>query len=98
MLIIHAGFTIDSAKHEEFLKEISPLIDASRAEEGNISYDLYKHTEKENVYTMVEVWQDLQAVESHNKSSHFTSFTAAAGNFLTAPLDVKVFNGEPLKR
>lgn len=58
------------------LEEIHPLIHSSREESGNVSYDLYKDTEKENVYTMVEVWKDEVAVASHNTSEHFTSSLA----------------------
>ena len=96
MIIIHATFHVHSAKQDTFLQEIQPLIANSRAEKGNISYSLQKDIEKENTFTMIEVWQDLQAVESHNSSEHFTSFVAKAKDLLTAPLDVKVFEGHPL--
>lgn len=97
MIIIHATFHINPAKEELFLKEIQPLIAASRAENGNISYRLQKDTEKENVYTMVEVWQDLQSVGSHNSSAHFTAFTAKAREYLTAPLEVQAIEGQMMK-
>jgi quinol monooxygenase YgiN len=96
MIIIHAVFNINSTKHNAFLEEIQPLIAASRAESGNVSYDLHKDTEKENVFIIVEVWQDTQAVASHNSSEHFTSFVGKSKDFLTAPLDVKAFEGQPL--
>lgn len=60
MIIIHAIFQVDPAKQQSFLEEIRPLIHSSREESGNVSYDLYKDTEKENVYTMVEVWKMKQ--------------------------------------
>ncbi len=62
MIIIHAIFQVDPAKQQSFLEEIRLLIHSSREESGNISYDLYKDIEKENVYTMVEVWKDEAAV------------------------------------
>lgn len=96
MIIIHATFHIHAAKQDTFLQEIQPLIVASRAERGNISYRLQKDTETENIFTMVEIWQDLQAVANHNSSEHFTSFVAKAKDFLTAPLDVQAFEGKPL--
>ncbi|WP_433745753.1 putative quinol monooxygenase [Falsibacillus pallidus] len=98
MIIIHAGFTINPAKKEAFLNEIKPLIQASREEGGNISYKLYQDTENENVFTMVELWKDGEAVAAHNQSEHFTAFTGRAKEFLAAPLDVKVFNGEQVER
>ena len=85
MIIIHAGFQIDREKEQSFLKEVQPLISASRRETGNISYDLMKDTEKEYMYTMVEVWEDLAAVESHNRSEHFIAFGGNAQQYLAAP-------------
>ncbi|MCQ6333993.1 MULTISPECIES: putative quinol monooxygenase [Bacillus cereus group] len=97
MIIIHAIFQVDPAKQQSFLEEIQPLLHGSREESGNISYDLYKDTEKDSVYTMVEVWKDEAAVASHNTSEHFTSFVSKAPQFLTAPLNIKVYNGELVK-
>ncbi|MNO23759.1 putative monooxygenase YcnE [compost metagenome] len=97
MILIHAGFDVDPTKEQHFLEEITSLIHASRQETGNLSYQLYKDTEKEHAYTMVEVWEDSAAVASHNSSEHFTSFSAKASLFLTAPLDLKVYDGQRLK-
>ncbi|WP_299741220.1 putative quinol monooxygenase [uncultured Rossellomorea sp.] len=93
MIIIHAEFQINPTKEQAFLEEIRPLVATSRAEEGNISYDLMKDTERESVYTMVEVWRDAAAVETHNASEHFSSFVGRAPEYLAAPLDVKIYEG-----
>ncbi|MBW9234636.1 antibiotic biosynthesis monooxygenase, partial [Leptospira santarosai] len=66
---------------------------ASRSENGNVSYDLMKDTEKEYKYMMVEVWQDMNSVENHNKSDHFTSFASKAPQYLAAPLSMKIYEG-----
>jgi quinol monooxygenase YgiN len=98
MIIIHAEFHINPTKEQAFLEEIRPLVAASRAEEGNISYDLMKDTERESVYTMVEVWKDTAAVEIHNASEHFTSFVGRAPEYLAAPLDVKIYEGNKIEK
>ncbi len=46
---------------------------------------------------MVEVWKDEAAVASHNTSEHFTSFVSKVKQLLTAPLDIKAYNGELVK-
>lgn len=98
MIIVHAVFHINPTKQEGFLEEIHSLIHASREESGNVSYNLYKDTEQENTFTMVEVWKDMEAVGSHNTSEHFTSFVAKAQNYLTAPLDITAYDGQLLKK
>ncbi|MBN8203637.1 MULTISPECIES: putative quinol monooxygenase [Bacillaceae] len=92
MIIIHAGFQVQTDKENDFLAEIRPLIEASRAEEGNISYDLVKDTEKAGSYTMMELWKDMDAVKFHNQTEHFTSFTAKAPQYFSAPPQVKVYD------
>ena len=97
MIIIHAIFQVDPAKQQSFLEEIQPLIHGSREESGNVSYDLYKDTEKESVYTMVEVWKDeaeLRAIIRVN-TSHLS--LVKQRQFLTAPLNIKAYNGELVK-
>ncbi|MBE3102675.1 MAG: antibiotic biosynthesis monooxygenase [Bacilli bacterium] len=94
MIITHAGFHVNAEKELLFLEEIRTLITGSRAESGNISYNLMKDTEKEFVYTMVEVWADAAAVDSHNKSDHFTAFVGNASQYLAAPLNVRLYEGK----
>jgi quinol monooxygenase YgiN len=98
MIIIHARFQLQPEQEQAFLEEIRPLIAASRAERGNISYDLMKDTETDNVYTMVELWTDSSAVEDHNKSVHFTAFANKAPEYLAARLDVKLYKVEEINR
>ncbi|QQZ09936.1 putative quinol monooxygenase [Heyndrickxia vini] len=97
MIIVHATFQINPDKENLFLEEIQPLIAASREENGNISYSLQKDVENEHVFLMIEIWQDMQAVASHNSSDHFTKFVAKAKDFLTAPLEIKAYEGQQLK-
>ncbi|MFJ7737675.1 putative quinol monooxygenase [Lysinibacillus sp. NPDC097287] len=97
MIIIHAQLQVKPDQEQAFLEEVKTLLSASRAEEGNISYDLMKSTEQDCHYTMVEVWKGLEAIAIHNTSEHFTAFTQKAPTFMAAPMDLKVFSGEALK-
>lgn len=98
MYIIHAVFEVAPDKEHGFLEEIRPLIQASREEEGNVSYDLVKDMEKAYTYKMVEVWQNGEAVEKHNQSGHFQAFVGKASEFLAAPLSIKIYEGEEVKQ
>lgn len=98
MIIIHALLHVNPAREADFLAAAKPLVAATHEEEGNISYELYKSATEGNVYIMVEAWRDQAAVGAHNTSPHFTGFAAKAGEFLTAPLDVKVYTAEELSK
>ncbi|MEC2056117.1 antibiotic biosynthesis monooxygenase [Peribacillus psychrosaccharolyticus] len=97
MIIIHAHLQVRPDQEQAFLEEAKSLLSATRAEKGNISYDLMKSTEQDHLYTMVEVWEDVEATNIHNSSKHFTSFTQKSPTFMAAPMDLKVFSGQSVQ-
>ena len=97
MIIIHAILHVNPARNDDFRREVKTLIADSRAEDGNITYNLYQDTEKEYMYTMVEIWRSLDAVASHNQTDHLKTFVSRAREFLVAPLEIKSYKGEPLE-
>lgn len=46
---------------------------------------------------MVEVWKDAAAVDALISSGHFIAFAAKVGQYLTAPLDIQVYDAQALK-
>ncbi|MBU5350689.1 antibiotic biosynthesis monooxygenase [Paenibacillus barcinonensis] len=98
MIIIHAHLQVQAAQEQAFLNAAKELIAATRQEEGNISYDLVKSTEREQSYTMIELWKDEAATAAHNSSTHFQAFVQQAAAFMAAPMNVEVFAGEAVKQ
>ncbi|USB32312.1 putative quinol monooxygenase [Paenibacillus sp. YPG26] len=98
MIIIHAHMQIQPQQEVVFLDAAKQLIAATRNEEGNISYDLVRSTEREHHYTMIELWQDEAATAAHNTSAHFQTFVQQAPEFMAAPMKVDVFAGEAVQR
>ena len=96
MIIIHARMSVKPEKKEEFLQEIEAVMEGSNAEAGNNSYDLFQDPKDANSFIMVENWKDMDAVQSHNASSHFQKFSAAAKEMLSAPLTADVYQSEKL--
>lgn len=97
MIIIHATLQVKPEQEEQFLSGIKSLIQATRQEPGNVSYELFKSLEQEHLYTMVELWKDMDAARSHNASEHFTAFVERAKLQLAAPMGLQIFSGEPVK-
>lgn len=71
-------------KQEDFLKAVQPLIEASRAERGNVFYDLYEDVADSRAFCFIERWADEEAVAAHNASPHFRAWTAAKAEFVEA--------------
>lgn len=72
MIKIIARNTVLEGKKEEFISLVKELVEKSRAEEGNISYDLWEDIKNPNVLTFIEEWKDQRAIEIHNATEHFT--------------------------
>lgn len=67
------------------------MIAKSRAEAGNIQYDLHQSLENENMLMMIEIWANSAALDEHNASEHFQAFVAFVDGKLDG-LDIKHLN------
>lgn len=82
MILITAKQTVKPDKVEDFLNAVGPLIKDSQAEEGCIEYNLYRSQNNSNILTFVEKWKDMDAIEAHNSSAHFTTIVPRLKPFL----------------
>jgi quinol monooxygenase YgiN len=55
----------------EYMRLVKELIAASRREQGCIAYNLYRSLSNPLKFTLIENWENEQAIESHNNSEHF---------------------------
>ena len=74
---IVAILAVKPAQRAELLAVFRDLVAKSRAEAGNLRYDLHQDLQNENRFVFVETWQDQAAVDSHNASGHFQGFVQA---------------------
>lgn len=55
---------------QELLTELLSTTDPTRAEPGNVRYDLYQSPTNKNHFLRFEVWRDEQALEDHKLTPH----------------------------
>jgi len=67
---------------EEFKRISRELVEKSSREEGCISYHLYEELEPSNILTFIEIWRDMDCIEKHNASSHFTTLVPMLGKLM----------------
>ena len=72
----------EAASLEFFHQCTTDLIVQSRAEDGNISYDLYQHTTESTSFLFVERYRDQEALERHFSSEHLGTFLAQVAALL----------------
>lgn len=77
MIKIVALITV-KPEHRETLSDLfAQLVQASRAEAGNDSYDLHQDIQNPDRFVFVESWKSQAAVDEHNASAHFQAFVKA---------------------
>lgn len=59
-----------SGKEEELERELLALAAPTRAEAGNLVYDLYQSTSTPNHFMRFEVWRSPEALEEHKATPH----------------------------
>ena len=66
-------------------------VGGSRAEPGNLRFDLLQHAVRGNHYTVIEAWENSAALEAHAKAAHTRAFRDAFGPLAGSPLDERIF-------
>ncbi|MBU3178733.1 antibiotic biosynthesis monooxygenase [Clostridium estertheticum] len=91
MITIVAKNILKQGKAEEFKALAEELINESRKEKGNISYNLYQDTNNCDILTFIEEWENEDIIKIHNKSKHFTSIVPKLGNLHECNTDVNLY-------
>lgn len=55
---------------EDLLRELLSTTAPTRAEPGNVRYDLYQSTRNKNYFMRFEIWRNAQALEEHKQTPH----------------------------
>ena len=76
-LTIVATVTVKPEYKNDVLTAIKAVVDATRKEQGNISYNVFEDVKNPLKFVFIETWKSQEAIESHNKSAHFNDFVKA---------------------
>jgi quinol monooxygenase YgiN len=80
--------------HEQQVRSIlADMIGSTRAEDGNLTYDLYvSEDEGRQVFHLFERYRDQQALQAHRDAPYFKAYRAAIPDHLDAPIGVVVMD------
>lgn len=88
--IIARAFVKDG-QEDAFIALAAPLIEAARAEEGNISYSLYQSPSQKTEFIFYEEYKDDAAMMVHRSSAHFNTFAESVQELLDQGLIIELF-------
>jgi quinol monooxygenase YgiN len=66
------------------------MVQQTRAEPGNLRYDLFVHEGDELTFALFELYVDQAGVEAHRHSAHYQAYRAATVHWLAAPTQVRL--------
>ena len=81
MIIISGTVSLDPGKTDEFHAALDPLVTATRAEAGNVSYGFYADPHAPGTYRIFEEWADQASVDAHMGAEHMATFLGQMGDF-----------------
>jgi quinol monooxygenase YgiN len=70
---------------------LTQLAEASRAEAGNLRFDVVQHAARANHFTVVEQWRSAAALDEHASASHTRRYRDALQPLTGSPLDERVY-------
>lgn len=81
---------VKADKRNDFLTLAKELAEKSAAEDGCIEYRLFVDREDDYHFVIVEEWENMERVEAHRQTEHFTRIMPAVGGCVTkAPAIVR---------
>ena len=80
-----------AGKGAELQKVFEGLVDPTRAEPGNLRYELLSNLDDELEFTFVEEWQNREALRAHLESPHVRTAAARQPELLDGEIDLRTY-------
>ena len=78
-------------RKDDGLAAVKALADASRPSPGTVRFEVVQQTSRPNHFTVVEIWKDARAVETHAMAEATRRFRDALGPMSGALYDERMF-------
>jgi quinol monooxygenase YgiN len=89
--VINARMNVKSGKTELFLSLAKTIAEKSNAEPGCLMYKVYREVDNPSAFIFYEIYENQQAIDSHNASEHFKFFKEQMAEILTEKSLVDIF-------
>ncbi|MDR0911458.1 MAG: antibiotic biosynthesis monooxygenase [Methanobrevibacter sp.] len=88
MILVLASVYLKTGKDDEFLEVTKDLIEKTRLENGNISYDLCKDVNVDDLYVFIEKWENDEVLSAHMQTNHFVEFGDLISDLVAKDLEI----------
>ena len=88
MIFIVVKFAIRPEVADQWLTRVAPVTAATRAEPGNLFFELSRSVERPHQFVLLEAFRDRAAGEAHMRSAHFQEAMAWMPDAVAATPDI----------
>lgn len=81
---------VDVAPPGDATTLLRKLADESRADAGNLRFDILQHTQRANHFTIIEAWRTRAARDRHAAAAHTKAYREALQPLIGSPLDERL--------
>lgn len=90
MVTLIAKMKIKEGKMDEASELLQGLVQKVREEKGTLSYAVCRNGTAPDSLTVVERYQDMEAVKTHSSTAYFKEFFRAIGPLLEGKADISI--------
>lgn len=80
-LTVVALVKVKSGLEDEFKKNAHAILDPTRKEMGNISYNFHQSLTDKTVFDTFEQWSQIEDLDAHMNSEHMKAFFSQVGSY-----------------
>ena len=88
MLIISGIIAVAPDSHDQMVELLGPLVEATLAEEGNLTYGMWPHPTERGVFRVYEEWESAEPMGLHMSSEHMATFMAGMGDLEVTEIEL----------
>ncbi|SHJ19838.1 Quinol monooxygenase YgiN [Lutispora thermophila DSM 19022] len=92
MIKVVSKHYVKENKIQEFVENAARMVEATRKEEGCISYGLFQDDNDPKILTFIEEWESKEALEKHKTTEHFTNIVPILKKLDEKPGELNIYN------
>lgn len=90
MITINVDLEVLESQRKSYLDFVDDLVKKSKDDTGCLFYEHFENVSKSNHFMIIENWENQQALDLHNETSHLKQFVQEIGEYLTKAPVIKI--------
>lgn len=91
-ILVTGIIDLDPAKRDDAIAALTKVMDATRAEDGCVTYTFSADVSDPGRFWLQEQWRDQSSIDAHMAQPHLAELMAAMGEFGVTNADIKTWN------